>query len=184
MRNDVSMKRWIAGSSRPIASGLSGNPAFSLGLIVLTIWFILSFCGCSGTGRTEILRPSKSNARYSSVLVTHDGSDPIAPPEVSRYFHTTLETYLYDRSSFVRGPGLRIVYRISEYPSQGEMISSEGKKESGMGSVTAEVTFYNFVEKEIASVRAEGDIRNADRIDRAVKECARQVALYVNQNFR
>ena len=178
------MKRRIAGSPQWVASGLSGNPAFSLGLIVLTIWFILLFCGCSGPGRTEILRPSESNARYSSVLVTHDGSDPIAPPEVSRYFQTTLETYLYDRSPFVRGPGLRIVYRISKYPSAGEMVSSEGKKESGMGSVTVKVMFYNFVEKEIASVRAEGDIRNADRIDRAVKECARQVALYVNQNFR
>ena len=178
------MKRRIAGSPQWVASGLSGNPAFSLGLIVLMIWFFLFFCGCSGKGRTVILRPSESNVRYSSVLVTQDGSDPFVPPEVSRHFRTTLETYLYDRSSFVRGPGLRIVYRITAYPSAGEMVSSEGKQEPGMGPVTAEVTFYNFVEKEIASVRAEGDIRDADRIDKAVKECARQVALYVSRNFQ
>jgi hypothetical protein len=184
MRHDVRRKRWIAGSVRAIASGLPGNPAFSLGLIMLTIWFFLLFCGCSGEGRTVILRPSEPNVRYSSVLVTQDGSDPFVPPEVSRYFRTTLETYLYDRNSFVHGPGLRIVYRITAYPSAGEMVSSEGKKESGMGPVTAEVTFYNFVEKEIASVRAEGDIRDVDRIDKAVKECARQVALYVNRNFQ
>ena len=131
-----------------------------------------------------ILRPSESDVRYSSVLVTEDGSDPLVPAEVSRNFRTALSAYLYDRGSFTHGPELRIVYRITGYPSAGEGVTSEGKETIGTGAVTAEVTFYNFVEKEIASIRAEGDSRDAGRIDRAVKECARQVALYAKENFR
>ena len=55
------------------------------------------------------------------------------------------ETYLYNRGPFVHGPEMRIVYRITGYPSSGEVVSSEGKKTIGIGSVTVEVKFYNFV---------------------------------------
>jgi len=184
MKHDVRMERWETGLARTITSGWPGNPAFSLGLIGLTIWFFLLLCGCSANGRTVILRPSGSNASYSSVLVTEDGSDPLVPPEVSRDFRKALSTYLYDRGPFFRGPELRIVYRITGYPSAKEGGSAEGKEDPGTRAVTAEVTFYNFVEKEIASIRAEGDVGDAGRIDRAVRECARQVAFYAKRNFK
>lgn len=188
MRHDVGMRRGEDGfprrAVRAMPMGLPGNPAFSLGLIGFTIWFLLLFCGCSAKGRTVILRPSESNASYSSVLVTEDGSDPLVPPEVSRDFRMALSTYLYERGPFFRGPELRIVYRITGYPSAGEEDSAGGEKDPGPVAVTAEVTFYNFVEKEIASIRAEVDAEDRGRIDGAVRECARQVALYTKQNFR
>jgi hypothetical protein len=188
MGHDVRMERWRDGSPRragwAIPASLPGNPAFSMGLVGLTIWFFLLMCGCSGTGRTVILRPPESNVRYSSVLVTEDGSNRFVLPEVSRDFRTALETYLCDRGPFVRGPELRIVYRITGYPSSGEVFSFDRKETIGTGLVTAEVKFYNFVEQEIASIRAEGDARDAGRIDMAIKECARQVASFIKQNFR
>jgi hypothetical protein len=50
--------------------------------------------------------------------------------------------------------------------------------------VTVDVTFYNFVEKEIAWIQAEGYTGESGRIDRAVRECARQVALYAKRNLK
>ena len=188
MRHGVGRKGREDGSSREperaITLGLPGNAARSVGLVGLTVCLLLLSYGCSAKGRSVVLRSSESHSGYSSVLVTQDGSDPSVPPEVSRDFRNALTTYLYEHSSFVHGPELRIVYRITGYPSAGEEIASGERNESGIGSVTAEVTFYNFVEKEIASIRAEGDARDADHIDKAVKECARQVALYVNRNFQ
>ena len=188
MRHDVRRKRWEDGSprraGRAITASLPGNPAFSLGLVGMTIWFFLLMCGCSGTGRTVILRPSESNVRYSSVLVTEDGSNRFVPPEVSRDFRMAIETYLYNGGPFVHGPEMRIVCRITGYPSAGEVVSSEGKEAIGTGSVTAEGKFYNFVEQEIKSIRAEGDARDAGHINRAIKECTRQVASFTKQNFK
>lgn len=188
MRHDGSAGRGGGGSfrhaGRAAAMGLPGNPAFSLGLIGLTIWFLLLSCGCSANGRTVILRPSESDARYSSVLVKEDGSDPLVPPGVSRDFRMALSKHLYDRGAFVHGPQLRIVYRITGYPAAPVESSAEGKEDPGPGAITVEVRFYNFVEKEIASIRAEGDAGDTGRIDGAVRECARQVALYAKQNFR
>ena len=169
--------------ARTITSGLSANPAFSPGLIGLTICFFLLLYGCAENGRTVILRPSETNASFSSVLVTEDGSDPLVSSEVSRDFRNALSTYLYDRGPFVHGPELRIVYRITEYPSAKEGGSAEGKEDPVTGTVKAEVTFYNFVEKEIAWIQSEGDVGDSGRIDSAVRECARQVALYAKRNF-
>ena len=188
MRHEPRIKRWGDVSQRSagwaIPASLPGNPAISLGLVGLTIWFFLLMCGCSGTGRTVILRPSESNVRYSSVLVTEDGSNRFVLHEVSRDFRMAMETYLYNRGPFVHGPELRIVYRITGYPFSGKVVSSEGKEMIGTGSVTAEVKFYNFVGQEIASIRAEGDARDAGHTNRAIRECARQVASFTKQHFQ
>jgi len=184
MKHDVRMEKWVIGLERTITSRLSGDPAFSLGLIGLMIGCFLFLYSCSGNGRTVILRPSETNASYSSVLVIEDGSDPIVPLEVNRDFRNALLTYLVDRGPFVHGPELRIVYRITGYPSEKEGNSADGGKNPVSGAVTVEVTFYNFVEKEIAWIQAEGDTGDSGRIDRAVRECARQVALYAKQNFK
>jgi hypothetical protein len=116
-------------------------------------------------------------------MVREDGSDPLVPAEVSRDFRMALTKYLYDRGPFVHGPELHIVYQITGVPSTGEGVSSVGVETIGTGSVTAEVKFYNFVEREIASIQVEGDARDASRIDRAVRECAWQVASYAKRNF-
>jgi hypothetical protein len=184
MKHDVRRDRWLTGSERTIISRLPGNPAFSLGLIGLMICYFLLLYGCSEYGRTVILRPSETNASYSSVLVIEDGSDPLVPLEVSRDFRNALSTYLIDRGPFVHGPELRIVYRITEYPSEKEGDSTDGKKAPVSRAVTVDVTFYNFVEKEIAWIQAEGYTGESGRIDRAVRECARQVALYAKRNLK
>lgn len=183
MKHEMRMERGETGLDRKITSGLSWNPAFSLGLVGLMIWSFLLLYGCSENGRTVILRPSETSASYSSVLLIEDGSDLLVPSEAKRDFRNALSTYLYDRGPFIHGPGLRIVYRITEYPSAKERGSAEGKEDPVMGTVKVEVTFYNFVEKEVAWIQAEGDIGDKGRIDRAVRECARQVALYAKQNL-
>jgi hypothetical protein len=184
MKHDVKMENWVTGSEQMITSRSSGDPAFSLGLIGLMICFFLLLYGCSENGRTVILRPSETNASYSSILVIEDGSDPLVPREVKRDFRNALLTNLVDRGPFAHGPELRIVYRITEYPSEKEGNSSDGKKAPVSGVVTMEVTFYNFVEKEIAWIQVEGDTGDSGRIDSAVRECARQVALYAKRNFK
>jgi len=187
MRHDVRMKRWEDSSprraGRAITASLPGKPAFSLGLIGLTIWVFLSLCGCSGTGRTVILQPPEANVRYSSVLVLEEDSGTFVPAQVSRDFRTALMTYLYDRGPFVHGPELRIVYRITGVHPAGREKPSGGKEEPGTGSVTAEVAFVNFAGKEIASIHAQGESGNSGPVDKAVKECAWQVASYAKRNF-
>jgi len=184
MQHDVRRERWVTGSERTITLGLSGDPAFYLGLIGLMVCYFLLLYGCSENGRTVILRPSETNASYSSVLVIEDGSDPLVPHEVSRDFRNALSTYLIDRGPFVHGPELRIVYRITEYPSENKGGSADWENAPVSGTVTVEVTFYNFVEKEIAWIQADADTGDSGRIDRAVRECAWQVALYAKRNFK
>jgi len=137
MRQDVRRKRREEGSprhaGRAITASLPGKPAFSLGLIGLTIWVFLSLCGCSGTGRTVILHPPEANVRYSSVLVLEEDSGTFVPAQVSRDFRMALMTYLYDRGPFVHGPELRIVYRITGFPPAGrKTFRGEGRTRDGI----------------------------------------------------
>jgi hypothetical protein len=129
------------------------------------------------------LQPPEANVRYSSVLVLEEDSGTFAPGQVSRDFRMALMTYLYDRGPFVHGPELRIVYRITGFHPAGQEKPSEGKEEPGTGSVTAEVTFVNFAGKEIASIHAQGESGDSGPADKAVKECAWQVASYAKRNF-
>ena len=187
MRHDARVNRRGDGSPRragwAITSSLHGNPAFSLGMVGVTIGFFLLMCGCSGTGRTVILQPPEANVRFSSVLVLEEDSGTFAPGEVSRDFRMALMTYLYDRGPFVHGPELRIVYRITGVHPAGQETPSGGKEKPGKGSVTAEVTFVNFAGKEIASIHAHGESGDQGSVAEAVKECAWQVASYAKRNF-
>ena len=135
MRQDVRRKRREEGSprhaGRAITASLPGKPAFSLGLVGLTIWVFLLLCGCSGTGRTVILHPPEANVRYSSVLVLEEDSGTFVPAQVSRDFRMALMTYLYDRGPFVHGPELRIVYRITGFLPRGVKILPGGRKNPG-----------------------------------------------------
>jgi hypothetical protein len=154
-----------------------------MGMVGLTIWVLLSLCGCSGTGRIEILRPSEANVRYSSAIVAEDGSHVSVPGEVKKDFRLALTRNLFERGPFGHGPGLRIVYAITDYHLAEKGSSPDGKKASGTESITAEVRFINFVDKEIGSIRANWESGESGSVDKAVMECAKHVASYTKQNF-
>ena len=170
-------------AGRAITANWHTNPWFHRGMAGLTIWVLLSLCGCSGTERTEILRPSEANVRYSSAMVAEEGSHVSVPGEVTKDFRLALSRYLYERGSFGHGPELRIVYAITDYHLTEKGISPDGKKVAATESITAEVRFINFVEKEIGSIRTHWESGESGSVDKAVKECARQVASYTKRNF-
>lgn len=170
-------------AGRAITAGWHTHPWVHLGMAGLTIWVLLSLCGCAGTGRVEILRPSEATARYSSAIVAEEGSHASVPGEVIEDFRLALTRYLIERGPFGHGPELRIVYAITDYRPAGQGISADGKEASDTASITAEVRFGNFVEKEIGSIRVHWASGESGSVDKAVKECARQVASYTKQNF-
>jgi len=141
-------------------------------------------CGCSGSGRVEILRPSEGKGYYSSALVTEEGSLGSVPEGVREDFRSALTRELFDRGPFSQGPELRIVYAITGYRPPKEEIGPEGNREWISGFVTAEARFFNFLEKEIGSIRASWDTGDWGTLDEAVEECARQVASYARRQFR
>ena len=140
-------------------------------------------CGCSGTGRIEILRPSEGMGRYASAMVTEEGSPGSVPDGVREDFRSALTRDLFDRGPFSQGPELRIVYAITGYHSAEEGGGPEGEKRAETGSITAEARFFNFMEKEIGSIRASWDTGDWGTLDGAVEECARQVASYARRQF-
>jgi hypothetical protein len=170
-------------AGRAITANWHTHPWFHRGMAGLTIWVLLSLSGCSGAGRTEILRPSEGNVRYSSAIISEEGSHVSVPAEVKKDFRLAFSRYLFDRGPFVHGPDLRIVYAITDYRLTEKGISSDGKNTPGAESITAEVRFINFVEKDIGSIRSHWDSGKSGSVDKAVKECARQVASYTEQHF-
>lgn len=168
---------------RAITANRHTNPWFPLGMVGMTIWVLLLLCGCSGTGRIEIVRPSEANVRYSSAMLEEEGSHESVPSEVRKDFRLALTRNLFNRGPFGHGPGLRIVYAITDYHLTEKGISPDGKKTSGTESITAEVRFINFVDKEIGSIRTHWESGKSGSVDKAVKECAKHVASYTKQNF-
>ncbi len=160
------------------------GPNLRLGAACLFFWAALAWCGCSGTGRVDVLRPSDTPGWYSSALVTEEGTLETVPGEIRRDFRSALTRYLYDKGPFRRGPDLRVVYAITGYhhavAGGGD---PKGKEAPARGSVTVDVRFLNFVEKEIGSIRATWDTGEHDTLDEAVEGCARQVASYARRTF-
>ena len=155
------------------------------GAACMIVCAVLAWSGCSGTGRVDVLRPSDTTGWYSSALVTEEGSLETVPGEVRRDFRSALTRYLYDQGPFRRGPDLRVVYAITGYHHA--VVGGDdrrGKEVPPRGSVTVDVRFLNFVEKEIGSIRATWDTGENDTLDEAVEGCARQVASYARRTFR
>lgn len=161
------------------------GPNLRLGAASLIFWVALTWCGCSGTGtgRVDVLQPYKGIGRYTSALVTEEGSLESVPGEVREGFRLALGTYLFEKYPFNRGPELRIVYAITGYHRAMGEGGTEGKDGSARGSITAEVRFLNFVGKEIGSIRSTWDTGESGTLDKAVGECARQVASYAKRKF-
>lgn len=160
-----------------------GKSGFRSGVSALSVWVLLSMGGCSGSGRVEVLRPSGEGVRYSSAMVTEEGSLESVPEGIRRDFRATLDRYIYDRGPFSQGPELRIVYAITGYRPPKEEIGPEGNRERISGFVTATVRFFNFLEKEVGSIRASWDTGERGTLDEAVERCARQVASYAKKKF-
>lgn len=160
-----------------------GNPGVRAGAAGLSIWVLLSLCGCTGSGRVQTLRPSEGMGRYSSAMVMEEGSLGSVPDRVREDFRSALTRDLFDRGPFSQGAELRIVYAITGYHPAEEGTGPEGNKKAGTGSITAEARFFNFLEKEIGSIRVSWDTGKWGTLDEAVEECARQVAYYARRQF-
>jgi hypothetical protein len=112
-----------------------------------------------------------------------EGSHGSVPGEVIKDFRLALTRNLIERGPFGHGPGMRIVYAITDYRPAEEGISPDGKEVSVTESITAEVRFINFVDKEIGSIRTHWESKDSGSVDKAVKKCAKHVASYTKQNF-
>jgi len=116
-------------------------------------------------------------------MVMEEGTLGSVPDGVRREFRSTLARYLYERGPFRQGPELRILYAITGYHPPEERIGPDGEKIAVAGYLTADVWFFNFVEKKIGSIRSHWESGKSGSMDKAVAKCARQVASYAKRTF-
>jgi hypothetical protein len=150
-------------------------------LLALTLFFT----GC-GAGKTMVLAPPETSAKFSSAEVYEDQATVNVPSNVSSSFQAKLAQLLYGPDGFTKGPGLKIRYRFIQFNSGNQFTRWfwGGIGSAGKGTMTVEVRFFDSRDRELAKIQSEGEISSGafgGSFDFAVQKTAEEVAGYAKK---
>lgn len=101
-------------------------------------------------------------------------------------FKAALEQELFEKGGFVRGDGLKIMYRFIQF-NPGSQFSRwfwGGIGSAGKGTMTVEARFLEFDGKELAKIHAEGEITSGafgGSFNLAIQKAAKEIAEYAKK---
>lgn len=155
--------------------------------LISMFWFLLVIMvasGC-GAGKTMVMKPPETAAKFSAVEVTEGQSTVNVPQEVRDSFQAKLSKLLYEEGGFTRGPGLTIRYQFIQY-NPGNQFTRwfwGGIGNAGEGTMTVEATFLNG-DQELAKIQSEGKISSGafgGSFDFAAQKAANEVAEFAKR---
>ena len=152
-------------------------------LILVALAICLTGCGA---GRTMVLAPPETTAKFQAAEIFEDKATVEVPGEVSSSFQAKLVQELYKEGGFTRGPGLKIRYRFIQFNpgSQFTRWFWGGIGSAGKGTMTVEARFLDNSDKELAKIQSEGEISSGafgGSFDFALEKAAHEVAEYAKK---
>jgi hypothetical protein len=152
---------------------------------ILILLMLMLLAGC-GAGRTMVLAPPETSAKFSSAELYEDKAAVSVPSDVSTSFQAKLGQLLYGSDGFTRGPGLKIRYRFIQF-NPGNQFTRWFWGETvyaGRGSMTVEVRFFDSSDRELAKIQSTGEVASGafgGSFGIAVQKTAKDVAGYAKR---
>lgn len=146
--------------------------------------FALAACG---TAKTTVAQAPQEKAGYRSIQIVEEPSNVQVAPDLAKEFRHELESGLFKQVGFKRGEQLRLAYRIVQLDEGSRLSRALPAGQSGEGSVTVEVKYFNAKDQPLAQTRVEGKIDGGvvgGSFDSALHKAARAVVAYTSDNFR
>lgn len=147
---------------------------------------VAALSACS-TAKTTVSQPPAVKAGYRSVQIVEEPSNVQVAPELSKDFRRELESGLYHDAGFKRGEQLRLAYRIVQLDQGSRLSRTLPAGDSGEGTLTVEVKYFDAKEQQLAQTRVEGKIEGGmlgGSFDSALARAAREVVAYTSEHFR
>jgi Domain of unknown function (DUF4410) len=158
--------------------------AFGRLLVVCVAAYFLS--ACSGT--LTVLSPAQTTPGTFQTLKIEAGTDTVEIPADARaHFEKRLNEYLLSpKSRFTAGDALTLRYRFTQFDEGSRALRYIIGFGAGKGKMTAEVTYLDKDENEIAKILVEGEISMGvlgGDFDQAISLAAKKVAEYTLKSF-
>ena len=152
--------------------------------MLLTCGFL---AGC-GAGRTLVLNPVACDHAARGITIVADVSAAPTPPEVLKQFETLLSNRLYKTEKMMVSNDLVLKFRFIQYNpgSRFKRWMLGGIGNSGEGSLTIEVTYFDACGKEIGKIHSQGCIGSGvfgGAIGDALETAVGEIAQYTTASF-
>ena len=164
---------------------ISSQKTIGMGCILILLVSVTFLAGC-GAGRTTVLTPVETPARFTSAEIYEDKPTVNVPGDVSSQFRASLEKELFEKGGFTRGDGLKIKYRFIQF-NPGSQFSRwfwGGLGSAGKGTMTVEAKFFDQKGNELAKIQSEGEISSGafgGSFNLAVQKAAKEIADYAKR---
>jgi hypothetical protein len=152
-------------------------------LIIFACTLFLTGCGA---GKTTVVSLTDTYAKFTRAEIFEEKSTVHVPEQVKTQFKGALEKELFEKGGFVRGDGLKIMYRFVQF-NPGSQFSRwfwGGIGSAGKGSMTVEARFLKFDGTELAKINAEGEISSGafgGSFNLAIQKAAKEIAEYAKR---
>lgn len=155
---------------------------FSLGNF-LAILLNICLLGCGGIRETKVLKAYDIHKDYPSLTISEGNSKVHVPPEIKDLFKVNLNNLLIEKGKFKHGTDLNIVYSYIRFHPGNQSAHHLITGGMGEGSITINVIYVDNTGNEISSIQASGKISLGYPINLTIEDCAKQIALYTEENF-
>jgi hypothetical protein len=146
---------------------------------------VLSACA---SGTVTVLQPAQSAAGSFQTLKIESAEDTVTIPADARaHFEKRLNEYLLsEKSRFKPGDDLVLRYRFIQFDEGSRALRCIVGFGAGKGKMTAEITYFDKDQNELAKITVEGEISVGffgGDFDQAISEAAKKVADYTQKTF-
>jgi hypothetical protein len=155
--------------------------------LALTCTALALALGACATAKTSVSQAPEVKAGYQSIQIVEEPSNVQVAPELAKDFRHELESGLFGDVGFARGEQLRLAYRIVQLDEGSRLSRALPAGQSGEGTLTVEVKYFNAKDKQLAATRVESKIEGGvlgGSFDSPVHKAARKVVAYTSENFR
>jgi hypothetical protein len=153
---------------------------------ILVLFVSTPFLAGCGAGRTTVLAPAETPARFTAAEIYEEKATVNVPGDVNAQFRSSLEKELFEKGGFIRGDGLKIKYRFIQF-NPGSQFSRwfwGGIGSAGKGTMTVEAKFFDQNGNELAKIQSEGEISSGafgGSFNLAIQKTAKEIAEYAKR---
>lgn len=149
---------------------------------------VLALTACASGTVTVLSPPQLEPGATFPTLKIESGTDTVTIPTDARaHFEKRLNEYLFAKTSgFAPGDSLTLRFRFIQFDEGSRALRYIVGFGAGKGKMTAEVTFHDKDQKEIAKITVEGEISMGflgGDFDQAISAAAKKVADYTIKTF-
>lgn len=154
--------------------------------LLILVLSIAVLTGCTGAGRSKVLKPAEAETRFSSLTISEADSSIDIPPHLKTYFHERLSKLLYKKYKFLEGEDLRLTYSFTRYEPGNRFVRfliGGILAPSAAGVLYVDVKFIDREGTELSTIQVKGTVAGFASTLVAARYAASETAYYTDQNF-